>query len=50
MKTHSSLQYTVFAPVRLSRNWLEQRPSNQGDLDSSVMMEVWRVLQEMDLI
>jgi hypothetical protein len=30
--------YTVFAPAELLRNWWNQRPSNLGDLDSSVTM------------
>jgi hypothetical protein len=30
-----SREYTLFAPTQLLRNWCEQRPSNQGDLDSN---------------
>jgi hypothetical protein len=32
--THSTREYTIFAPAQLLRNWREQRPSNQDDLDS----------------
>jgi hypothetical protein len=31
-----ALEYTMFAPAQLLRNWREQRPSNMGDLNSSV--------------
>jgi len=33
----------MFAPAQLLRNWREQRPSNNDDLDPSVMVEVRRV-------
>jgi hypothetical protein len=33
----------MFAPVQLLRNWRKQRPSNKGDLDSSVTSGVGRV-------
>jgi hypothetical protein len=33
MNTHSACEYTVFAPTQLLHSWLEQQPSNQGDLD-----------------
>jgi hypothetical protein len=33
----------MFAPAQLLRNWREQRPSNQGDLASSVTGEVGRI-------
>jgi len=33
----------MFASAQLLRNWLEQRPSNQGDFDLSAMEYVWRV-------
>jgi hypothetical protein len=33
----------MFAPAQLLRNWREQWPRNQDDLDSSVMVEVGRV-------
>jgi hypothetical protein len=36
MNTRSAREYTMFAPAQLLRNWREQRPSNKGDLDSSV--------------
>jgi hypothetical protein len=39
MNTRSAREYTMFAPAQLLRNWREQRPSNQGDLDSSVTGE-----------
>jgi hypothetical protein len=37
-------KYTKFPPAQLLRNWREQRPSNQDDLDLSVMGKVERVL------
>jgi hypothetical protein len=37
MNTRFAREYTMFAPAQLLRNWGEQLPSNQGDLDSSVM-------------
>jgi hypothetical protein len=37
MNTHSALEYTMFAPAQLLRNWHEQQPSNKADLDSTVM-------------
>jgi hypothetical protein len=33
----------MFAPAQLLRNLREQRPSNQGGLDSSVTGEIGRV-------
>jgi hypothetical protein len=36
MNIRSAPEYTMFAPAQFSRNWREQRPSNDGDLDSSV--------------
>jgi hypothetical protein len=42
MSTRSASEYIMFAPAQLPRNWLEQRPSNQGELDSSVTGEVGR--------
>jgi hypothetical protein len=33
----------MILPSHLLSNWREQRPSNQGDLDSSVTGEVGRV-------
>jgi hypothetical protein len=44
MNTRSACEYTMFAPAQRLRNWLDQRPSNQGDLDSSVTGEDARVL------
>jgi hypothetical protein len=29
----------MLAPAELLRNWRDQRPSNQGELDSSVTMK-----------
>jgi hypothetical protein len=43
MNTWSAREYTMFEPTQLLSNWREQRHSNQGDLDSSVTGEVWRV-------
>jgi hypothetical protein len=40
MNTHSAREYTMFASAQFLRNWREQRPSNKGDLDSSVTGEV----------
>jgi hypothetical protein len=34
---------TTVAPAQLSHSWPEQRPSNEGDLVSSVMVEGGRV-------
>jgi hypothetical protein len=39
----SACEYTMFARAQLLRNWCEQRPSSQGDLDSSVAVEIGRV-------
>jgi hypothetical protein len=36
MNTRSAREYAMLSPAQLLRNWREQRPSNQGDLDSSV--------------
>jgi hypothetical protein len=36
-------EYTMFAAAQLLRNWREQRPSNNGDLDSNVTGEGGRV-------
>jgi hypothetical protein len=41
--TRSTRDYTTFAHAQLLRNWREQRPSSQGDLDSSVTGEIGRV-------
>jgi hypothetical protein len=40
MNTRSAREYTMFAPAQLLRNWREQRPSNNGDLDSRVAGEI----------
>jgi hypothetical protein len=40
MNIRSVREYAMFAPAQLLRNWREQRPSNQGDFDSSVAREV----------
>lgn len=37
-------EYTMFAPTQVLRNWCEQRPSNNGDLNSSVAGDVGRIL------
>jgi hypothetical protein len=39
----SVCEHTIFAPAQILRNWCEQRPSNPGDLDSSVTEKVGRV-------
>jgi hypothetical protein len=36
MNTRSDREYTKFVPTQLLRNLLEQRPSNEVDLDYSV--------------
>jgi hypothetical protein len=41
--TRSAREYTTFAPAQLLRNWREQRPSNRGDIDSTVTVEIGRV-------
>jgi hypothetical protein len=43
MSTRSAREYTMFTPAQHLRRWRKQRPSNQGDLDSSVTWEVGRV-------
>jgi hypothetical protein len=42
MNTRSASEYTMFAPAQLLCDWREQRPSNQGDVDSGVTGEVRR--------
>jgi hypothetical protein len=42
MNTRSAREYTVFASAQLLRNWREQRPSSQGDVNSSVTGEAGR--------
>jgi hypothetical protein len=42
MNTRYAREYAMFAPAQLLR-WSKQRPSNQGDLDSSVTGKVGRV-------
>jgi hypothetical protein len=48
MNTPSARECTMFAPAQLLRNWREQRPSNQGDFDTSIMGEVETVLLHGD--
>jgi hypothetical protein len=43
MNTRFALEYTMFVSIQLLRNWREQRPSNQGDIDYSVPGEVGTV-------
>jgi hypothetical protein len=43
----SAREYTMFAPSLRFRNLLEQRPSSLGNLDSSVTVEVGRVLHDV---
>jgi hypothetical protein len=51
MNIHSAHEYTTFAPAQLLHNWHEQQPSNQGNLDLSVMGEVERIYyMGMDLL
>jgi hypothetical protein len=40
MNTRSAREYSMLAPAQLLRNWREQRPSNQGDLDSGVTGDI----------
>jgi hypothetical protein len=37
-----SAREIMYAPAQRLRNWREQRPSNQSDLDSSVSGDVGR--------
>jgi hypothetical protein len=37
------LMNTMFTPAQLLRNWRQQRPSDQVDLDLTVTGKVWRV-------
>jgi hypothetical protein len=37
MSTFSAREYTLFTPTQILRNWREQRPSNQSDLDSNII-------------
>jgi hypothetical protein len=43
MNTWSAREYAMFVPAQSLRDWCEQRPSNQGDLDSSVTEDAGRV-------
>jgi hypothetical protein len=43
MNTLSAHEYTVFEPAQHLRNCREQRPSDEGDLDSGVSRKVGRV-------
>jgi hypothetical protein len=43
MNTRSVREHSMLVLEQLLRNWREQRPSNQGDLDSSVTGKVGRV-------
>jgi hypothetical protein len=36
MNICSAREYITFPSAQLLRNWLEQRPINKGDIDSSV--------------
>jgi hypothetical protein len=38
----------MFAPAKLLRKWCEQRPSNQGGIDSSAVGEVGRAYLHVD--
>jgi hypothetical protein len=40
MNTRSDREYTKFVPTEPLRNLLEQRPSNEGDLDYSVTGDI----------
>jgi len=42
MNTRFACEY-MFAPAELLRNWVKQRPRNQGDLHLSVTREAGRV-------
>jgi hypothetical protein len=44
MKAHSVREYIMFVSAQLLRYLREQRPSNEGDLDSSVTGAVWESL------
>jgi hypothetical protein len=43
MNARSAREHTMFAPAQLLRNWREQRPSNKGDLGSSVTREIRKI-------
>jgi hypothetical protein len=43
INTRSAVDTNMFVAVRRLCNWREQRPSNKGDLDSSVTEEIGRV-------
>jgi hypothetical protein len=43
INTRSACEYTVFAPAQFLRSYREQRPTKEGDLDSSITTEVWTV-------
>jgi hypothetical protein len=43
MNTLSGREYIQFPFAQLLSNWHEQRPSNQGDLDSNVTGDIGRV-------
>jgi hypothetical protein len=38
----SARKYAMLVSAQLLRNWSEERPSNKGDLESSVMTEIGR--------
>jgi hypothetical protein len=43
MNTRCARGYNILAPAQPLRSWREQRPSNHGEIDSSVTGEVGRV-------
>jgi hypothetical protein len=38
MNTRSAREHTIFTPAQLLRNWLEQRPNNQGYIGSMLVL------------
>lgn len=43
-RTLSTREYAMFAPAQVLRKWREQRPSNQGEVHSSVTGGGWESL------
>jgi hypothetical protein len=42
MNARSAREYTMFTLAQIFLNWRKQRPSNEGDLDSSVTGQLGR--------
>lgn len=48
MNTFSSREYSPLAPAEVLRNWGEQQPSNQSDIDGSVTEKAGTVRDSAD--